>query len=470
MKRTKIICTIGPACDDETVLTAMIRAGMNVARLNFSHGSHAEHKARIDRIKRLREKLRAPLPLMLDTKGPEYRVGTFRGGIVALKQGDRFTFTARDIEGDENRVSVSWPGLAAELDVGDVILVNDGLVKLAVREKTGTDLICETLIGGEISDRKSMSFPGKTLSQPYLSNRDREDLLFGIANGVNYVACSFVSSPRDVETVRAFLDENGGGDIGLIAKIENRAGVDSAEAILKRCDGLMIARGDLGVEIPYAELPAIQKRLTALAGEKGGVTVTATEMLESMTSKPRPTRAEISDVANAVFDGTDAVMLSGETAAGQYPVEAVRAMSDIVTEAERNIDYAAAFDSHPLSFQSSADALTHAACQLTVDTDAAALVTATKTGRTAALASRFRPPCPILGVTTEEKAYHKMALNWNVRPLLVTAEGTAEDRFRAARIAAKTALHLEKDNTVVITAADQSTAATSDLIKLTTVE
>ncbi len=463
MKHTKIICTIGPACDDETVLTAMIRAGMNVARLNFSHGSHAEHKARIDRIKRLREKLRAPLPLMLDTKGPEYRVGTFRGGIVALKQGGRFTFTARDIEGDENRVSVSWPGLAAELDVGDVILVNDGLVKLAVREKTGTDLICETLIGGEISDRKSMSFPGKTLSQPYLSNRDREDLLFGIANGVDYVACSFVSSPRDVETVRAFLDANGGGDIGLIAKIENRAGADSAEAILKRCDGLMIARGDLGVEIPYAELPAIQKRLTALAGEKGGVTVTATEMLESMTSKPRPTRAEISDVANAVFDGTDAVMLSGETAAGQYPVEAVRAMSDIITEAEKDIDYAAAFDSHPLSFQSAADALAHAACQLAVDTNAAAVAAVTSTGRAAALAGRFRPPCPILGVTTEEKAYHKMALNWNVLPVLAPAQTAA-----AARAAAKDALSLSQGASLILIADGEEQG--SNLIRLETIE
>ena len=335
MRKTKIVCTIGPACSDENTLTEMCRAGMNVARLNFSHGTHEEHLEKIALIKKVRKKLNYPIAIMLDTKGPEYRIKTFKNGGVTLKDGDTFTFTTLDVEGDSSRVSVSYEGLAKDLSVGDRLLLNNGLLIFEVTSLTDTDVVCKVIAGGELTNRKSMSFPNKVLKQKYLSDQDKDDLLFGIKNGVDYVACSFVSCKQDLIDVKEFMAANGAENIDLIAKIENRSGVDNIDEICAECAGIMIGRGDMGVEIPFEELPAIQKHLITKCRLLGKRVITATEMLESMIHNPRPTRAEISDVANAVYDGTSAIMLSGETAAGKYPVLTVSTMSRIAEQTRR---------------------------------------------------------------------------------------------------------------------------------------
>ena len=469
MKRTKIICTIGPACRNEETLTGMIQAGMNVARLNFSHGTHEEHQVNIDLIKRVREKLDQPIPILLDTKGPEFRIGTFAGGRIHLTDGDPFTFTVNSVEGDQSRVSVSYGGLVDDLEAGDIILVNDGLVKFQVESKTETDLICTTLIGGDLSDRKSMSFPDKVLKQVYLSEQDKSDLLFGIQNDVDFVACSFVSTAQDVKDVREFLDANGGADIQMIAKIENRAGVENAAEILQYCEGLMVARGDLGVEIPYTELPAIQKQLITMCRLRGGLAVTATEMLESMINRPRPTRAEISDVANAVYDGTSAVMLSGETAAGKYPVETVRAMASIAEETENHIHYKRRFKEQQFQLKNLNDALSHSTVQLAIDTEAKCIVSTTRTGTTARMICRFRPPMPIVGMTTSPKAFRQLALSWNVRPALVEEFFSTDVLFYHAVVEARKTGLAGKDDTVVITGGmTDGRSGNTNLIKVET--
>ncbi|MCD7918706.1 MAG: pyruvate kinase [Clostridiales bacterium] len=469
MKRTKIICTLGPACSDEATLTAMIQAGMNVARLNFSHGTHEEHKEKMDLVKKVRDQMDEPIPIMLDTKGPEYRIGTFRDKRIELKDGDPFAFTIDDVVGDQGRVSVSYKGLVRDIDVGDQILVNDGLVKFLVKDKTETELICETVIGGVISDRKSMSFPNKVLKQVYLSEQDKSDLLFGIENDVDFVACSFVSCAQDVIDVRSFLDEHGGKDIQIIAKLENRAGVDNAESILEYCDGLMVARGDLGVEIPYVELPAIQKHLITTCRLKGGLAITATEMLESMIAKPRPTRAEISDVANAVFDGTSAVMLSGETAAGRYPVEAVTAMANIAVEAEKHTQYTSQFRNTTFQLQNLNDALSHATCQLAIDTNATCIVACTRTGTTGKMICRFRVPTPVIGMTTSEKAYRQLALSWNVKPMLCEEFFSTDVLFYHAVITARASGLARAGDTIVITGGmTNGRSGNTNLIKVET--
>ena len=471
MKRTKIICTIGPACSDEKTLKGMIEAGMNVARLNFSHGTYPEHLQRIDLLKKIRKELDVPLPILLDTKGPEYRIRTFAEHRIHLNDGDPFTFTTEEVEGDQSRVSVSYRNLAQELEVGDVILVNDGLVKFRVTAKSETELYCTTEIGGDLTDRKSMSFPNKVLKQVYLSEQDKSDLLFGIQQDVDFVACSFVSTAQDVKDVRAFLDANGGKRIQLIAKLENRSGVDNAEEIMRSCEGLMVARGDMGVEIPYVELPAIQKQLITMCRLKGGLAITATEMLESMISKPRPTRAEISDVANAVFDGTSAIMLSGETAAGKYPVEAVRAMANIASEAEKNIDYAARFANQSFHFKNVTDALSHSTCQLAIDTKATCIVATTHTGLMGRLVSRFRAPTPIIGMTPSEKAYRQLAMSWNVIPVMSDEFNSTDVLFYHAGIVARQSGLAKKGDTVVITGGITNGASgNSNLIKVETLQ
>ena len=339
MRKTKIICTVGPACDSEETLTAMCKAGMNVARLNFSHGTYEEHQRRIDTIKKVRMDLNLPIAIMLDTKGPEYRIGSFHDKKVELKEGDIFIFTSEDIIGDETRVSVSYKELPKEMNIGDTILLNNGLLEFKVLETNGTEIKCEVMCGGTLSDKKSMAFPGKHIEQIYLSDKDKEDILFGIKNDVDFVACSFVSVKQDVVDVLDFLKENGGTNISLIAKIENQSGCDNIEGICEVCSGIMVARGDMGVEIPLERLPAIQKSLITKCRLLGKRAITATEMLESMINNPRPTRAEASDVANAVYDGTSAIMLSGETAAGSYPVQAVQTMAKIAENTEENINY-----------------------------------------------------------------------------------------------------------------------------------
>lgn len=451
MRKTKIICTIGPASENEETLTKMCLAGMNVARLNFSHGTHAEHKRKIDLIRSVREKLKLPIAIMLDTKGPEYRIRTFTGGKVTVREGARFTFTTDEVEGDETRVSVNYKDLIKNLSVGDRILVNNGLVIFEVTELEGSNAVCKVLVGGVLSDRKSMCFPNKVMTGPYLSQQDKEDILFGIQNDVDFIAASFVSSRQDMLELREFLQENGGAGIDVIAKIENRSGVDHVEEICQCCDGIMIARGDLGVEIPFVEVPAIQKLLIQKCRLLGKRVITATEMLESMIYNPRPTRAEISDVANAVYDGSSAIMLSGESAAGKYPVEAVRNMAQIAEYTEQHTGYRKRFLNSEFQIHNNLDAISHATCAMAIDVDAKGIVVCSVSGRTAMMVSRFRCPVDIIGMTTNEKVWRKLSLSWGVLPVLSQEFPSMEVMFYYALNSAKENLPLRPGDNVVLT-------------------
>lgn len=467
MRKTKIICTIGPASQSEEVLTKMCLAGMNVARLNFSHGDHAEQLAKLNTIKKVREALNLPIAIMLDTKGPEFRIKTFEGGKITLADGDPFTFTARDVKGNQQEVSVSYPGLVHDLVPGDTILLNNGLLSFRVEEIQGKDIRCTTLIGGVLSDRKSMSFPGKMLSQPYLSEQDKKDILFGIANEVDYIACSFVSCAKDLEAVHEFLRANGGDDIALIAKIENQPGVDNIEEICSKCEGIMIGRGDMGVEIPFEELPAIQKQLITKCRMMGKRVITATEMLESMIYNPRPTRAEISDVANAVYDGTSAIMLSGESAMGKYPVEAVATMAKIAERTEQSIDFKSRFHSNQFEIHNIIDAISHATCGMAIDINAKAIVACSLSGGTVRLVSRFRPPMDILGITTNKKTWRKLALSWGVTPMMCEELPSTEVLFYTAKKLAQHAFELQPGDRIVITGGvTNGTSGNTNLIKV----
>ena len=451
MRKTKIICTIGPACDNEETLTGMCEAGMNVARLNFSHGTHEEHLGRIHRVKAVREKLNLPIAIMLDTKGPEYRIKTFRDGKIILREGATFYLTTEDIIGDENRVSVTYQKLTEELFPGDTVLINNGLVILTVREIAGNDVVCEVKAGGVLSDRKSMNFPGKVLKQDFLSQQDREDILFGLENDIDFVAASFVSCKEDVQAIRDLLDQHGGRNVDIIAKIENRSGVDKIEEICEVADGIMVARGDLGVEIPFMEVPALQKYLINKCRILGKRVITATEMLESMISNPRPTRAEISDVANAVYDGSSAIMLSGETAAGKYPVQAVRTMAQTAEFTEARIDYTERFHSMNFTIHSNLDAVSHATCAMAVDVGAKAIVVNSISGRTARMVSRFRCPVGIIGATTDSKAWRKLNLSWGVLPVLTESYNSVDVMFWQDVRLAKELFGLNSGDNVVLT-------------------
>lgn len=451
MRKTKIICTIGPACEDEKTLTKMCQAGMNVARLNFSHGSHDEHQKKIDTIKKIRKKLNLPIAIMLDTKGPEYRIKTFENKKITLADGDTFTFTIDDIVGNQERVAVTYKNLINELKVGDRILVNNGLVVFEVRELKGNDAVCTVINGGDLSDRKSMNFPNKVMTQDYLSDQDKEDLLFGIENEVDFVAASFVSTKKDMEDMRKFLDDNGGADIDIIAKIENRAGVDNVKEICEIADGIMVARGDLGVEIPFIEVPSIQKYLINKCRLMGTRVITATEMLESMIHNPRPTRAEISDVANAVYDGTSAIMLSGETASGKFPVEAVRNMAEIAEFTEQKINYFGRFRNTEFEIRNNLDAVSHTTCSMAIDVKAKGIVVSSISGRTARMVSRFRCPVDIIGMTTSEKVWRKLNLSWGVTPALSEEFSSTEVMFYYALHQAKEILKLKEGDNVVLT-------------------
>lgn len=451
MRKTKIICTIGPACENEETLTEMCQAGMNVARLNFSHGTHEDHQKKIDLIKQVRTKLGLPIAIMLDTKGPEYRIRTFQNHKVTLNDGDTFTFTTDDIIGDETRVSVNYSHLIDDLSVGDTILVNNGLVIFEVERLEGTNAVCKVLTGGVLSDQKSMNFPNRLLKHAYLSEQDKSDLLFGIRNDVDFVAASFVSNKSDMQDLRNFLDENGGKDIDVIAKIENRSGVDNIDEICELANGIMIARGDLGVEIPFMEVPSVQKFLIQKCRLLGKRVITATEMLESMIQNPRPTRAEISDVANAVYDGSSAVMLSGETAAGKYPVAAVKNMAEIAEYTEQRIDYQHWFNATEFEIHSNLDAVSHATCAMAVDVKAKGIVVSSITGTTARMVSRFRCPVDIIGMTTSERAWRKLNLSWGVTPVLSEAFNSIEVVFYHAMQQAKDIFHLQAGDNVVLT-------------------
>lgn len=467
MRKTKIICTIGPSSSDEKVFTQMCKAGLNVARLNFSHGTHAEHKEKLDMIKKVRETLNCPIAIMLDTKGPEYRVKTFEKGKVFLKDGDDFTFTTNDVVGNENIVSVNYKGLCNDLSVGDTVLVNNGLVIFKVISLTDTDAVCKVITGGEVSDRKSMSFPGKTLNQVYLSEQDKKDVLFGIENDVDFIAASFVSRKQDLVDLKNFLHENGGDNIDVIAKIENQAGIDNIEEICEACEGIMIGRGDLGVEVPFAELPAIQKYIIEKCRMLGKRVITATEMLESMINNPRPTRAEISDVANAVYDGTSAVMLSGESAAGKYPIKTVEVMAKIVEETENHIDYAKRFKTAEFKIKNRVDAISHATCGMAIDIEAKAIVVASRSGMTVRMVSRFRCPTDIIGMATNRKVWYKLALSWGVLPVLSEEFNSTDVLFYHATKVAKEAFSLNKGDRIVMTAGSvNGSSGDTNLIKI----
>ena len=472
MKKTKIICTLGPASDNEIVLSDLVDAGMNVARLNFSHGTHEEHAVKIAMIKKLRERKKVPLPILLDTKGPEFRIKTFADGKITLKDGDTFTFTTEDIIGDKTRVAVSFAGICEQLVPGDKILLNNGLMVFEVVKVEKPDVICKTVIGGELSNRKSMFFPDKELDMVYLSEQDKADIKFGVEQGVDFIAASFVSKAQDVIDIRNWLRQCGSpdGEIEIIAKIESRAGVNNLNSILDVSDGIMVARGDLGVEVPFEELPSIQKTIINACRIRGKRSITATEMLESMIKQPRPTRAEISDVANAVYDGSSAIMLSGETAAGAYPVEAVKAMAKIAKQAEANTNYIAHIDDSKYSITKLSEALSHSACTLAQDIGAKVIVVCTRTGGTAKMVSRFRPMIDIIGMTTDEKAYRKLALSWGVIPVMSEEFYSVDVLFHYAKRAAMDTGFVQKGDKIVLTGGTPNgKSGNSNLINVETV-
>ncbi|MBR2767994.1 MAG: pyruvate kinase [Solobacterium sp.] len=471
MRKTKIVCTIGPASESEETLRDLCLAGMNVARLNFSHGTHEEHLERIRRIKKVREELNLPIAILLDTKGPEFRIGTFENGKVMLKEGDTFRFTTESVSGNEEIVSVSYKNLAKELNKGDRILLNNALLEFEVISTTDTEIETVILAGGELSDRKSMSFPGKHLQQVYLSEQDKADIAFGVENDVDFIACSFVSVKQDLVDVHNLLKSLGKDNtVELIAKIENQSGYDNIDEICEECDGIMVARGDMGVEVPFERLPAIQKDLISRCRMIGKRVITATEMLESMIHNPRPTRAETSDVDNAVYDGTSAVMLSGETAAGQYPVQAVKAMAKIAETAEQNIDYKKQFYQYDFKIETEMDAVSHATCGMAMDVQAKAIVACTMSGRVAKMVSRFRSPVDIVGLATNEKTWRSLALSWAVTPLMEEVVPSTEVLFYVAKKAAMEAMDLKPGDKIVITGGGTiGQSGNTNLIKIETI-
>ena len=421
MRKTKIICTLGPASINENTIKEMLKAGMDVARVNFSHGDRKTHGETIDFFRKVRDELKMPAAVMLDTKGPEIRTRDFEDGTANLKAGDKFTLTTRDVLGNSQQTSITYKGLPGEMKKGDEVLIDDGKLRLSVLETTATDIVCEVIIGGEVSNHKGINVPNVALSMEYLSPADKEDLLFGIKKDVDYVAASFVRRAEDVIALREFLTKNGGESIKIISKIENTEGIDNFEEILEASDGIMVARGDMGVEVNFARLPGIQKRFIKRCQQSGKIVITATQMLESMLKSPLPTRAEITDVANAVFDGTSAVMLSGETAMGDYPVEAVAAMAKIAEQAEQDDPRFLPGGNtwYEMDSSDTTNAVGHAACTLARDINAKAIMSITKSGYTALRMSKFRPSTTLLAATPHQKTYHQMALIWGVRPLMV---------------------------------------------------
>ena len=452
-RKTKIICTLGPAVDNEDMIRTLIRTGMDAARFNFSHGSHPEHLQRLNLLKSVRDSMGRPVATILDTKGPEIRIKTFGEKSISLEAGDTFTLTTRDEVGDSSHVSVTYENLHQELKPGQEVLIDDGLVALRVEEIQGQDIRCTVENGGALSANKSINIPGVHIQLPALTEKDVADIRFGVENDFDFIAASFVRRAADVQAVRQVLHECGGDEIKIIAKIENQEGVDNIDEILAAADGIMVARGDLGVEIPAARVPILQKKIIRKGLQAGKPVITATQMLDSMMRNPRPTRAEVSDVANAVFDGTSCVMLSGETAGGKYPVEALSAMVEIVEEAEHSIHYWRQFSKQRVIPASNInDAITHTCCLTAMDLDAKAILAATNSGRTARMICRFRPACPVAALTMHEKVRRQLSISWGVIPFL-TGEVTSTDRIfsLSAEVALKEGL-VNIGDTVVITA------------------
>ena len=452
-RKTKIVCTLGPATEDDAVLRELILSGMNVARLNFSHGTHETHLNNIRRIEAFRRELNLPIAIMLDTKGPEIRLETFENGKVQLKKGQTFTLVTQSVVGNAERASITYPDLPRDIREGTTILIDDGLVEMTVRSLTAGEIVCIVNNDGMISDRKSVNVPDVDLSMPYLSPKDREDIAFGVKNGVDFIAASFTRTAEDILDVRKLFSALGRTNVSIIAKIENMQGVQNIDEILRVSDGIMVARGDLGVEIPLEKVPVIQKMLIHKAYSSGKQVITATQMLDSMMKNPRPTRAEAADVANAIYDGTSAIMLSGETAAGQYPVEAVQTMARIAMCAEADINYRKRFKERDTDLTPDVtNAISHATCTSAHDLGAAAILTVTKGGRTARMISKYRPSCPIICCTTDETVCRQLNLSWGVIPLMIEEATNTDDLFERAVQAGEDAGLLHDGELVVMTA------------------
>ena len=451
MKNTKIICTIGPASQKPEIIKELILAGMNVARLNFSHGSYEEQANKFHMIQDASNELGIPVAILQDTKGPEIRLRDFANGKEELKAGQTFTLTTEEIAGTNEKVSISYKNLPKDVEEGMAILLDDGLIELKVEKVTETDIECTVINGGFVSNKKGVNVPGAELSMPFISDVDREDILFGIKMGFDFLACSFVRSKDDILAVRKILDENG-AKTKVIAKIENMQGIRNLTEILEVSDGIMVARGDMGVEIPLEEVPVIQKKMIKKAISAGKQVITATQMLESMTKNPRPTRAEATDVANAIYDGTTAIMLSGETANGQYPIEAVQTMTKIAQRAELDIDYINRFQRTEMHGADVTNAISHATCTTAVDLKAAAIITVTMSGFTAEMIARYKPNCPIIACSMDERVCRQANILWGVRPLHIGRKDTTEDLFKEAVRRAHEAGYVKKGDVVVITA------------------
>lgn len=469
MRKTKIICTVGPATDKPGILEKMMRAGMNVARFNFSHGDYETHEARFRNVVAIRKALGMPIATMLDTKGPEIRLGVFRDHKpVEIFTGDHYTLTTRDVVCDEKMASVSFHGLPQDVTVGTQILINDGLISMVVKSVTDTDILCTVQEGGLLSDRKGVNVPGVELSMPYLSEQDMSDLEFGAKLGFDYIAASFVRSAADVAYLRKFTNALGWRNVRIIAKIENMDGVRNIEEIIAQADGVMVARGDMGVEIPFEKIPSIQKKIIQASYRAGKQVITATQMLESMITNPRPTRAEITDVANAIYDGTSAIMLSGETAAGAHPVEAVETMSRIAESTEEQIDYVTHFkNAEKETARRITDAISHATVTTAHDLGAKAIITVTKSGSTARMISKHRPQCMIIGCTTDETICRQMNLSWGVVPLLCEEKQNTDALFaHAVEVARKNKLVSGGDLVVITAGIPLGISGTTNMLKV----
>ena len=463
IKKTKIVCTLGPASENEETLRELIKNGLNVCRLNFSHGSHEEHKGRMDLVKKLREELNMPTAILLDTKGPEIRTGKFDVPEVFLEEGQTFTITMKDVIGDKERCTVSYKGLANDVKPGDTILIDDGLVGLTVKEVNNDDIVCEVQNSGIVKNHKGVNVPGVKVNLPAITEKDRSDIEFGIEQGIDFIAASFVRKVSDVLAIREILEENNAEHIKIISKIENQEGVENLDEIIEVSDGIMVARGDLGVEIPTEEIPVVQKLMIKKCNEAGKPVITATQMLDSMIRNPRPTRAEVTDVANAIYDGTDAIMLYGETAAGKYPVEAVKTMATIAKRAEETMRNRR--DKINKS-KNVTDAISYATCTTAMDLEAKAILSSTASGHTARMVSKFRPDCPIVATTSNESVRRQLALTWGVLPLMREKSANIDQVIVNSIEAAKTSNYVSKDDVVVITAGG---GETTNLIKVETV-
>ena len=473
MKKTKIVCTLGPASSSEAVLEKMILAGMNVARLNFSHGDHEAHRKTIERFRKVRDNLGLPAAVLLDTKGPEIRLGLFENDSVILENGQTFTLTPDDIMGNIERCSITYKKLATQVGAGTNILIDDGRVSLKVTELKGKDVVCKVTHGGKISNRKGVNVPKTHLDLEYLSPDDKKDLLFGIEMDVDYIAASFVRTAEDVIDLRNFLNNNGGQKIKIISKIENIEGIENFSRILKHSNGIMVARGDMGVEVNYAKLPGLQKKLIRECRKAGKLVITATQMLESMVASPTPTRAEITDVANAVFDGTSAVMLSGESAMGKYPVETVKVMAKILKQAEKDAFAEGLYKAteYELDTKDVSSAIGHAACHASEDLKAKAILAITTSGNTAERMAKFRPVTPIVAPTPTTKTYHQLALSWGIYPVLTTYTSDWDDLFKEAIDGTKKMGLIKERDTIVVTAGlPLHTTGATNMVRVETVD